>query len=391
MAAPAEPAAPIGDAAWRARRRARLVRDVLVQGLVALVLLALAFGFARNIAANLDARQIKSGFGFLHDPAGFNIGELLIDYTAQDSYLRAFAAGMANTLRVALAGIVLSSVLGVAVGLLRLARHPLVRALTGAYVEVFRNVPLVIQLLAIYLLVTELLPDSSGALQVHGVALLSKEGLQVAVPEQGRFALGVAVGAFAVAAGLGYAAARRWLEIGAGLVALVAGALAAVVAWVAVGAATGWSQPVLDGVLISGGASLTPEFLALWLGLSLFTSASIAELVRAGALSVPAGQWDAAFALGLSGRQVIAGIVFPQALRLAIPPLASQYMNLIKNSSLAVIIGYPDLVSIGNTSINQNGQALEVIAIVMAVYLSLNLVVAVIMSAVNARVTRAPR
>ena len=128
---------------------------------------------------------------------------------------------------------------------------------------------------------------------------------------------------------------------------------------------------MLDGFLISGGASLTPEFLALWLGLSLFTSASIAELVRAGALSVPAGQWNAAQALGMSGAQVIAGVIFPQALRLAIPPLASQYMNLIKNSSLAVIIGYPDLVSIANTSINQNGQALEVIVIIMAVYLSL--------------------
>ena len=148
---------------------------------------------------------------------------------------------------------------------------------------------------------------------------------------------------------------------------------------------------MLDGFLISGGASLTPEFLALWWGLSLFTSASIAELVRAGALAVPVGQWDAAEALGMTGRQAVAGVVFPQALRLAIPPLASQYMNLIKNSSLAVVIGYPDLVSIANTSINQNGQALEVIVIIMAVYLSLNLVVAVIMGAVNARVTRAPR
>ena len=156
-------AAPVGDAAWRAARRARRLRDWLVQGALVVALVALALAVARNVGANLDARGIKSGFGFLADPAGFNIGELLIDYTAQDSYLRAFMAGMANTLRVALAGIVLSSLLGVAVGLLRLAHHPLVRGLTGAYVEVFRNVPLVIQLLAIYLLVTELLPDSSGA------------------------------------------------------------------------------------------------------------------------------------------------------------------------------------------------------------------------------------
>lgn len=384
-------AAPVGDAAWRAARRARRVREWLVQGAVALALAALAVLVARNVGANLDARGIKSGFGFLADPAGFNIGELLIDYTARDSYLRAFTAGMANTLRVALAGIVLASVFGVLVGLLRLARHPLVSGLCAAWVEVFRNIPLVIQLLAIYLLITELLPDSSGALSIPGIALLSKEGLQVAVPDDGWLALAWALGAFAVAAAIGYVCARRWLEVGAGLVATVAGAVAAAVAWIAVGMDVGWSKPVLDGFLISGGASLTPEFLALWLGLSLFTSASIAELVRAGALAVPAGQWHAAQALGMSGRQVVVDVVFPQALRLAIPPLASQYMNLVKNSSLAVVIGYPDLVSIANTSINQNGQALEVIAIIMAVYLSLNLVVAVIMGAVNARVTRALR
>jgi general L-amino acid transport system permease protein len=384
-------AAPTGDAAWRAARRARRARDWLVQGAIAIALVALAALVGRNVGANLDARGIRSGFAFLADPAGFNVGELLIDYTARDSYLRAFAAGMANTLRVSLAGIVLATLLGVLVGLLRLARHPLVRSVCAAWVEVFRNVPLVIQLLAIYLLVTELLPDSSAALAIPGAALLSKEGLQIAVPEDARLALAAAAGAFGLAAALAFVAARRWLDAGAGLVAAITGVIAAAVAWLAVGAASGWSKPALDGFLISGGASLTPEFLALWLGLSLFTSASIAELVRAGALAVPIGQWHAAHALGMSGRQVIAGVVFPQALRLAIPPLASQYMNLIKNSSLAVVIGYPDLVSIGNTSINQNGQALEVIVIVMAVYLSLNLVVALLMGVVNARVTRAPR
>jgi general L-amino acid transport system permease protein len=384
-------AAPVGDAAWRARRRAERTRAWIVQGALALLLVAVVVGLAHNVAANLEARQIKSGFGFLRDPAGFNIGELLFDYTASDSYLRAFAIGMANTLRVALAGIVLASVLGVAVGLMRLAHHPLVARLGAGYVEVFRNTPLVIQLLAIYLLVTELLPESSAALSAGGLALLSKEGLQIAVPQDGGLALLCALIAFAVAALIGLHAARRWLEVGAGLVALASGSLAAALTWIVVGFVVGWSRPVLDGFLISGGASLTPEFLALWLGLSLFTSASIAELVRAGAEAVPAGQWHAALALGMTRGRAIAGVIFPQALRLAIPPLASQYMNLIKNSSLAVLIGYPDLVSIGNTSINQNGQALEVIVIIMAVYLTLNLVVAAIMGAVNRRVTRAPR
>jgi general L-amino acid transport system permease protein len=211
------------------------------------------------------------------------------------------------------------------------------------------------------------------------------------VPASGTLALLVAVALGLLAGAAVFVAARRRLMVGAGPLGWGAGLVAAPLAWLVFGATNGWSRPELDGFLISGGASLTPEFLALWLGLSLFTSASIAELVRAGALAVPIGQWNAALALGLSRRKAIAGVIFPQALRLAIPPLASQYMNLIKNSSLAVVIGYPDLVSIGNTSINQNGQALEVIVIIMAVYLSLNLVVALAMGAVNARVTRAPR
>ncbi len=382
---------PTGDAAWRARQRARRLREWLLQGAIAVAVVLVLAWIARNISANLEARQIKSGFDFLRDPAGFNIGELLFDYTARDSYLRAFLVGMSNTLRVALAGIVLASLLGVTVGLMRLSQHPLVAWLGAAYVEVFRNIPLLIQLLAIYLLVTELLPEASDAISIEGAALLSKGGLQIAVPMEGVAALLWAFAAFIVAGAVGWLLARRWLDVGAGLVALGSGAAAAIVAWLLVGVVTGWSKPALDGFLISGGASLTPEFLALWLGLSLFTSGSIAELVRAGSQAVPIGQWNAALALGLPRSQAIATVVFPQALRLAIPPLASQYMNLIKNSSLAVVIGYPDLVSIANTSINQNGQALEVIVIIMAVYLTLNLVVAVIMGAINARVTRAPR
>jgi general L-amino acid transport system permease protein len=384
-------AAPIGDAAWRARQRARRRREWALQGTLALLLVGLALLFAHNIAANLAARQIKSGFSFLSDPAGFNIGELLFDYSSRDSYLRAFAVGMANTLRVALAGIVLASALGVTIGLMRLARHPLIRAIGGAWVEVFRNVPLLIQLLAIYLFVTELLPEATSAWAIDGAALLSKEGLQIAVPAAGGSALLIAFAAMVIGGTAAWLAARRWLTAGAGLVGLVGGSLLALIAWLAAGAIGGWSQPERDGFLISGGAALTPEFLALWLGLSLFTSGSIAELVRAGALAVPVGQTHAALALGLTRGQSMGAVILPQALRLAIPPLASQYMALVKNSSLAVVIGYPDLVSIANTSINQNGQALEVILIIMAVYLSLNLVIALIMNTINARVTRAPR
>lgn len=383
------PATVSGDTAWRARQRRRRWRDGVLQGLLALAAVAALTGFALNFAASLEARQINSGFGFLRDPAGFDIGELPFDYNARDSTLRAFAVGMANTLRVALAGIVLASALGLIVGLMRLAPHRLVNWWGSAYVEVFRNTPLLVQLLVIYLLATEWLPDSSAALSSRG-ALLSNQGLWWAVPAPGAHATAVSLGA-GVAVGVTAAAlARRRLAGSACLVGLGSAVAAALLAWLAAGALAGWSRPVRDGFVISGGASLTPEFLALWLGLSLFTSSAIAELVRAGALAVPAAQWNAALALGLTRGQAMASVILPQALRLVIPPLASQYMNLIKNSSLAVVVGYPDLVSIGNTAINQNGQALEAIAITMAVYLSLNLVVAVVMGIVNARVTRAP-
>lgn len=385
-------ATSIGDAAWRARERSRRLREWAVQGALALLLVALAAGLALNVAANLEARQIRSGFDFLADRAGFDIGESLLAYSPADSYLRAFAVGMMNTLRVALAGIVAATLLGVAVGLMRLSRHPLVAFLGTAHVEVYRNIPLIIQLLAIYLIITETLPDASSALALGGAGLLSKSGLQIAVPAHG-WAAGVAgLAAGVVAAVIARRALlNRLTTLGANCAALGLGAIAALLAWVAVGLAAGWSVPHLDGFGIEGGAALTPEFLALWLGLSLFTSASIAEIVRAGAQAVPRGQWDAAMALGLTRGQAISTVIFPQALRLAIPPLASQYMNLAKNSSLAVIIGYPDLVSIANTSINQNGQALEVIVIIMGVYLTLNLAISVLMNALNARVTRAPR
>ena len=382
----------IGDAAWRQRERARRHRESAMQGTLVVLLLLLAAGFAINVADNLEARNIRSGFGFLSDRAGFDIGETLIEFSSADSYLRAFATGMLNTLRVAAAGIIAATVLGVAVGLMRLSRHPLVSFLGGAHVEVYRNIPLIIQLLAIYLVVTELLPDATSAIHLDNWFMLSKAGLQIAVPLRGQLAVLVALGVAVVAT---WAVRRHLLaritSLGANSLGLASGLAAGLVAWLAVGAWLGWSQPHLEGFGIEGGASLTPEFLALWLGLTLFSSASIAEIVRAGVTAVPRGQWDASLALGMSRGQAVSYIIFPQALRLAIPPLASQFMNLTKNSSLAVIIGYPDLVSIGNTSINQNGQALEVILIIMAVYLTLNLAISAVMNTINARVTSAPR
>ncbi len=314
-----------------------------MQAGVLLVLLVTGWALWRNTAENLAARQIRSGFGFLAERAGFDIGEGVVPYTPDASYLRAFAAGLANTVRVALLGILLAVPLGTVVGLSRLSRNVLARGLSTAFVEALRNVPLVIQLFAWYLVFTELLPDAASPLALGGHVYLSKGGLQLPAP--------------VLAGGL-----RLTFE-----------------------------RPAVTAFGVSGGMSLTPEFLALLVGLATATAASIAEIVRSGVLAVPRGQVEAALALGLPRRRVIRRVVLPQALRVIVPPLTNQFLNLTKNSSLAVAIGYPDVVSIGNTAINQNGQALECILLIMAVYLSVNLVTAAAMGAYNRRVALVER
>ncbi|MBQ9240696.1 MAG: ABC transporter permease subunit [Duodenibacillus sp.] len=384
--------APVGDAAHRRREAARRAKEWALQGALVLALILLVWMIAGNVADNLAARNIRSGFGFLQGSAGFDIGESLIAFSSSDTVLRAFAAGVLNTLRVAAFAIITATLLGVVVGLMRLARHPIIRGLGTAHVEVYRNIPLIIQLLALYLLITELLPMSTDALHLGDWALLSKAGLQIAVPESAGLAL--------LAAGIVFLLTtllvreryrRRVTDLVATLSGFWIGILAALVVWMLFGAVGGWSKPHIEGFAIEGGASLSPEFLALWLGLTLFTSASIAEIVRAGVLAVSVNQWHAGLALGMSKVQTVSYVVFPQSMRLAIPPLASQYMNLTKNSSLAVVIGYPDFVAVGNASINVTGQAIEIICVVMAVYLVLNLIIALAMNALNARILRAPR
>lgn len=305
------------------------------QGLL-LVLVAAAIALlVWNVRQNLIARNIPSGFGFLLQPAGFAIGESLWHFDAAQSYARAFAVGVANTLRVAIPGIVLATLLGTAVGLGRLAPNALLRGVCRGYTEWFRNIPLLLHLLMAYLLLTEFLPDPAAAVQL-GPLFFSKGGL--AFP-------------------------ALVLEAGS----------------------SAWSLPRQGPFAVEGGGALTPEFLALWLGLSLYTAAFVAELVRAGIQSVPRGQTLAAQALGLRQRDVLRLVVMPQALRLIVPPLTNQYLSLLKNSSLGVAIGYPELVSIAGTALNQTGRAVECIAVVMAVYLSLSLLAALAMNAYNRR------
>ncbi|WP_423228700.1 amino acid ABC transporter permease [Pseudaquabacterium rugosum] len=331
---PARP--PPRGAAADGRGRRRRWRGGLVQALLlAMVAGALAW-LALQTLDNMRARGIRSGFDFLGDAAGFDIGETPIPYDALDSYARAFAVGIANTLRVALPGIVLCTLIGTLVGIGRRSPNALLRGLCGAWVEVLRNVPVLLQLLIGYLLLTEWLPDPDAPLSAFGHVFLSKGGLALPAPlwESGRLV---------------------------------------------------WDLPRPGPFAVEGGMSLTPEYLALLAGLVAYTSAFVAEIVRGGIAAVPRGQTEAALALGLGRGLLLRRVVLPQALRVIIPPLGNQYLNLTKNSSLAVAIGYPDVVSIANTSINQTGRAVECIALIMAVYLCTSLGTAALMQVWNRR------
>lgn len=376
------------DWSWRSQAFRGLVYQLIAVGAVALGVWYLA----QNTLANMAARGIQSGFDFLRTPAGFDIGESLIPYDALDPYWVAFGVGVLNTLRVAVIGVVLATILGTLLGVGRFSRNAIVRGLCYAYVEFFRNVPVLLQLLMWYLVLTDVLPPLSEAISIAGVFFLSNNGFKFPVPVWG---LGQALAGVGAAIGVVLAwVYRRWamrqFELTGRVRSLVLVPIAIVIAaatagWIAGGAPTAWSIPKIDGFLTTGGATATPEFLAVLLGLVLYTSAFIAEVVRAGINSVSHGQVEAASSLGLTKGQSMRLVILPQALRVIIPPMTSQYLNLTKNSSLAVAIGYPDVVSIANTSLNQTGRAVECIAIIMAVYLTTSLSTAAFMNWYNKR------
>jgi len=372
---------------WRSRSFRGLVYQV-----GALLLIGLGvWMLASNTLINMRSRGIQSGFSFLTQTAGFDIGESLIEYDSGQSYLRAFLVGLLNTVRVALIGIVMTTILGTLLGVGRFSRNALVRGLCSAYVEVFRNIPILLQLLMWYLLFTEVLPEAQEPLTL-GPFFLSKVGLSFPAPiwEAGHawMAVGLVAGLVGAIA-LRRRARRRFEETGQagsfwwvpGLTVLAGG----LVGWLAGGAPSEFNVPVLGEFAVEDGAAVTPEFLALLVGLTIYTAAFVAEVVRAGIASVPGGQAEAAAALGLSRGQSMQLVMLPQALRVIIPPLTNQYLNLTKNSSLAVAIGYPDVVSIANTSLNQTGRAVECIAIVMLVYLITSLSTSALMNWTNAR------
>jgi general L-amino acid transport system permease protein len=372
--------------------RSRAGRGMIYQA-IALVVIALSVWFlAFNTQENMRVRGIQSGFDFLSAPAGFDIGETLTSYDPSESYGKAIWVGVLNTLRVAVIGIVLTTVLGVLLGVGRFSRNGLVRGICYAYVELFRNVPILLQMLMWYLLFVEVLPMPAEAWNLGNLFFLSKDGFSFPRPTQGEGYVLVLAGLLAglVAAWFWRRWARQQFELTGRLRhpgwpttgMVLAGT---VIGWLVGGMPTAWSVPEAGRFMIEGGGSVSPEFMAVLISLTFYTAAFVAEVVRGGIQSVSLGQKEASAALGLAPKQTMNLVVLPQAMRVIIPPLTNQYLNLTKNSSLAVAVGYPDVVSIANTTLNQSGRAVECIAIIMLVYLSTSLSTSLFMNWYNDR------
>ncbi|WP_019645607.1 amino acid ABC transporter permease [Novispirillum itersonii] len=349
--------------------------------------LAVAVWLGTTLSGNLARLGLTPGFEFLSRSAGFEIGESWIPYSAADSYGRALAVGFLNTVQVALLSCALATVLGLTLGVARLSSNPLLSRTVQVYIEVIRNTPLLLQLF-FWSLTVHALPSPRQALAPLPGVFLTNRGLftpgitATVAPLSGGVLLLIGLG---TAGGLWWLLRRRGRPFRLGVSLGAGGGLTALL-WAAAGPAWGLDLPRLSGFNITGGRTLSPEFVALWIGLAVNTSASVAELVRAGIQSVPRGQWEAARALGLPERRVMRLVVLPQALRVIIPALTSSYVSLTKHSSIAVAIGYPDLVNVLNTTANQGGHVLEAISIMICVYLTLSLITSALMNLYNHRV-----
>jgi general L-amino acid transport system permease protein len=372
------------------------IRGIAAQALVAIVLILLIGWFVNNTIENLQRANIASGFGFLWNRAGFDISQTLIPYNSEDTYARAFLVGLLNTLLVAFVGVILATILGFLAGVARLSKNVLVSGIAAVYVETLRNIPVLLQLLFWYRAVLSVLPGARQAISLPFGSYLSNRGLLLP-----NFIAGEGFGATLVAMAIAIVAVvvisvwarRRRMATGrvfptfwVGLAVLI---LLPLLVFVATGAPLTLEFPELQGFNFVGGFHILPEFMALVLGLTLYTATFIAEIVRAGILAVPRGQTEAAYALGLRPGMTLRQVIIPQAMRVIIPPLTNQYLNLTKNSTLAVAIGYPDLVSVfAGTTLSQTGQAIEIIGITMGVYLLISLVTSAIMSFYGWRISR---
>ena len=382
----------------------RSIHDKDVQAVVwQVVVLAIVVGIAlflyRNTMHNLAARNIKTGFEFLGREAGFEIGETLISYSPAASYARALLVGFMNTLQVAVIGVVLATVLGIMVGIGSLSRNWLVAKLTAGYIHFLRNVPVLLQIVLWYtILISErFLPGPRVAEPFLGI-LATQRGVYFPVPKAhtGWTAALVVLVMGAIAYFILARRNARLRETTGNAPSLLRPALALLlgapfVAWALGGAPLAFDWPALRGFNIAGGLRITPEFSAVLFGLTIYTSAFIGEIVRSGILAVPKGQTEAARALGLKPTVILRKVILPQAMRVIIPPLTSQYLNLTKNSSLSVAVGYPDLVNVANTTLNQTGQAIEGVTIIMVVYLATSLATSAFMNWYNARIALVER
>jgi general L-amino acid transport system permease protein len=386
------------------KRRMRLswadpvFRSVVWQIVIVGIVLGIAWYLVRNTSANLAARHIATGFAFLDRVAGIPIGEATIPYDpAVNTYGRALLIGVLNTLKVAVIGVVLATILGTLIGIGRLSKNWLLSKLTAFYVETLRDIPLLLQLLFWYTILQGL-PGPKQAWHLGSFAYLSNRGMKLPLLDW-QPAHSWALLAFAA----GFAGTILWNQrarsqqdatgVRPAVWPVALGLLVGlpVVVWAVLGAPFHLDIPTLRGFNFQGGATLSPEYFALMLGLVIYTASYIAEIVRSGIQAIPQGQWEAAGALGLRSGQVLRQIILPQAMRVIIPPMTSQYLNLTKNSSLAVAIGFQDIVSIANTTLNQTGQAIEGIAVIMAVYLSISLSISLFMNWYNAHIALVER
>lgn len=381
-------------ARWRARVGQR---DVLAQVLVALLVITAVYWLVGNVVSNLERQNVASGFGFFNERAGFGINQTLIDYNEDNSYGRVLVVGLLNTLLVSVLGIAAASFLGFVIGIGRLSQNWLISKLAMVYIEIFRNVPLLLQIMFWYFGVLRNLPVPRQSLDLGELMFLNNRGFVLPAIEAGAGAIWYGLAAIiGITAVFWFKRRARRILVATGTIASVwrpaasIFLLALVMAYLIAGVPFQLDVPVLRGFNFRGGISVIPEFVALLLALSLYTASFIAEIVRAGIEAVDKGQREAAAALGFTRSQSLNLVIVPQALRVIIPPLTSQYLNLTKNSSLAVAIAYPDIVSVfAGTTLTQVGQAVEIILVTMLIYLTLSLLTSLIMNWYNARIALA--
>ncbi|KFI09904.1 MULTISPECIES: amino acid ABC transporter permease [Vibrio] len=374
-------------------------RSVVFQIIAILALVFFFYTIVNNALTNLEARGIATGFGFLTQEAGFGIGLTLIEYDETYSYGRTFIIGLLNTALVSVLGIILATVIGFVMGIARLSSNWLVSRLAAVYIETFRNIPLLLQIFFWYFAVLQALPSARQSLSLGEAIFLNVRGLYFPSPifEAGSsiviasFVIGIIATVFISI----WARNKQRLtgqQTPMGRIALGLIVVFPTVVYFLMGSPISAEYPELKGFNFKGGVSIIPELAALLLALSIYTASFIAEIVRSGINAVSHGQTEAAMSLGLPRSRTLKLVIVPQALRIIIPPLTSQYLNLTKNSSLAMAIGYPDLVSVfAGTTLNQTGQAIEIIAMTMAVYLSLSLITSALMNIYNRKVALVER